>query len=123
MAWEGAIAVVPPECNGLYVSPEYPVFEIDHGAVLPEVLDVIVRSPSFWETLSEASTGTNIRRRRLHPTAFLRIEAPIPTKRVQEQVRAGRMLANRISGAHTETSSTLNALMPSILDRAFAGEL
>ncbi len=40
MAWEGAFAIVPPECDGLVVSPEFPVFEIDQQRVLPETLEV-----------------------------------------------------------------------------------
>jgi hypothetical protein len=40
MAWDGALGVVPPECDGLVVSTEYPVFRIDQSRVFPEVLDV-----------------------------------------------------------------------------------
>src|SRR5207244_8036083 len=40
MAWEGALGVVPHDCDGLVVSPEFPVFEINEDRVLPEVLDV-----------------------------------------------------------------------------------
>ncbi len=28
MAWEGALAIVPPSCDGLVVSPEFPVFRV-----------------------------------------------------------------------------------------------
>lgn len=45
MAWEGALATVPPECNGLVVSTEFPVFEVNKDKVLPEVLDVHFRTP------------------------------------------------------------------------------
>ena len=41
MAWEGAFAIVPAECDGLVVSTEFPVFEIDQSTVLPEVLESI----------------------------------------------------------------------------------
>lgn len=66
MAWEGALGIVPEECDGLVVSPEFPVFELNQELVLPETLDVYFRSPKVWPTLSSASTGTNIRRRRIN---------------------------------------------------------
>ena len=39
MAWEGALGVVPAKCDGCVVSTEFPVFEVNEGRVLPEVLD------------------------------------------------------------------------------------
>ena len=45
MAWEGALGIVPTECDGLVVSPEFPVFELDKDRVLPDVLDVYFRTP------------------------------------------------------------------------------
>jgi type I restriction enzyme S subunit len=48
MAWEGALGVVPPECDGLVVSPEFPVFAVNEDRVLPETLDIYFRTPSVW---------------------------------------------------------------------------
>jgi type I restriction enzyme S subunit len=45
MAWEGALGVVPPECDGYVVSTEFPVFSINEDRVLPEVLDTYFRTP------------------------------------------------------------------------------
>jgi type I restriction enzyme S subunit len=39
MAWEGALGVVPLECDGRVVSPEFPVFEIDRAIADPVVID------------------------------------------------------------------------------------
>lgn len=63
MAWEGALAVVPPECEGCVVSTEFPVFEVIEERAFPEVLDTYFRTPSVWPDISGASTGTNVRRR------------------------------------------------------------
>jgi type I restriction enzyme, S subunit len=38
MAWEGALGIVPPECNGCVVSTEFPVFEVLEDRVFPEIL-------------------------------------------------------------------------------------
>jgi len=122
MAWEGAMAVVPPECDGLFVSPEFPVFTIDKTRVLPEVLDVYFRSPSVWPQLSGASTGTNVRRRRLNPKDFLAYEFPLPSRKSQELLAS---VCRKVEDARRlqEPSVELDVLMPSILDRAFKEEL
>jgi type I restriction enzyme S subunit len=122
MAWEGALAVVPDECDGLFVSPEFPVFSINTDKVLPEVLDVYFRSPAVWPLLSGSSTGTNVRRKRLNPSDFLRYEFPLPSREAQFVLRNVRRKLTNLGAASNQTSQ-LEALLPSILDRAFKGEL
>jgi type I restriction enzyme S subunit len=119
MAWEGALATVPEECDGLYVSPEFPVFTIDEARVLPEVLDVYFRSPSVWPTLSGTSTGTNVRRRRLNPEDFLKYDFPLPPREAQLALRDTRRRVDEIRCAHDQATAEFDALLPAILDRAF----
>lgn len=123
MAWEGALAVVPPECDGCVVSPEFPVFEVNEELVFPEVLDVYFRNPSVWPQLSEASTGTNVRRRRLNPQDFLAYEMPLPSRTTQLKLRAVYAEVAKLKELQAQTSAELDALMPSVLSKAFAGEL
>lgn len=123
MAWEGALGVVPMECDALVVSPEFPVFEVNESLVLPETLDAYFRTPSVWPQLSGTSTGTNVRRRRLNPKTFLDYEFPLPSMTVQRQIReVARQLAP-LRKLQSETEKELEAMIPSILDRAFAGKL
>ena len=89
MAWEGALGVVPVECEGLVVSTEFPVFEVNEDRVLTEVLDVYFRTPAVWPKLSGASTGTNVRRRRLNPADFLNYEMPLPSRSVHALKKYG----------------------------------
>jgi type I restriction enzyme, S subunit len=123
MAWEGALGIVPSECNDLVVSPEFPVFEVNEDHVYPEVLDVYFRTPSVWPFLSGASTGTNVRRRRLNPNDFLAFKMPLPTMETQRKLREVKRLVERMKQLQTETAAELDALLPSILDKAFKGEL
>jgi len=123
MAWEGALGVVPPECGGFVVSPEFPVFKIDQERVLPETLDVYFRTPSVWPTLSTASTGTNVRRKRLNPTDFLKLDFPLPPMEKQLQLRTIKARVDAVKRLQVETQAELDALLPSILDKAFRGEL
>jgi len=123
MAWEGALGIVPDECDGLYVSPEFPVFEVDESKVLPEVLDVYFRSPSVWPRLAGSSTGTNMRRRRLNPRDFLAFEMPVPPMEVQHRLFRIRKAILGTASEKASVTSRLEALLPSILDRVFRGEL
>lgn len=123
MAWEGALGVVPPECEGLVVSPEFPVFEVDESRVLPEVLDVHFRTPSVWPLLSSISTGTNVRRRRLQPSDFLAYQMPLPPMHTQQRLHETMSKMDAIRRLQAETSAELDALLPSVLDRALKGDL
>lgn len=123
MAWEGALGSVPPECDGLVVSTEFPVFSVNSERVLPEVLDVHFRTPQVWPRLSGASTGTNVRRRRLNPADFLRYEFPLPPMEVQLQLRRVKSKLDEVQSDRRSSTREFSAIMPSVLDRAFRGEL
>jgi len=123
MAWEGALGVVPPECNGCVVSTEFPVFEVNEDRVLPEVLDVYFRTPSVWPEIAGESTGTNVRRRRLNPQDFLDYEIPLPSRETQMTLRKVQLEMDALKHLQAETAVELDALLPAVLDKAFKGEL
>ena len=123
MAWEVALGVVPPECEGCVVSPEFPVFEIDEDIVFSEVLDIYFRNPTIWPELSGVSSGTNVRRRRLNPKEFLDYKMPVPSRETQITLRNAKAEVDALKILQAETSAELDALLPAILDRAFKGEL
>lgn len=86
MAWEGAFGVVPAECDGCVVSPEFPVFEVAQERLHAGFLGYLFKTPSLWEQIAGGSTGTNVRRRRLNPSDFLSREIPLPPLPVQERI-------------------------------------
>lgn len=88
MAWEGAFGVVPITCDGCFVSPEFPVFEIHPDRILPQFLSFFFQIPHVWEDVSGKSTGTNVRRRRLHPNDLLRANIPLPPLPEQQRIVA-----------------------------------
>jgi type I restriction enzyme, S subunit len=105
------------------VSTEFPVFEVLEDRVLPEVLDTYFGSPSVWPELSGSSTGTNVRRRRLNPNDFLTYQMPLPSRATQERLRRVRARVDALKKLQAQTAAELEALLPSILDKAFRGEL
>jgi type I restriction enzyme, S subunit len=123
MAWEGAFAVVEPMYDGLVVSTEFPVFEIDSRKVLPEVVDVHFRSAGTWPRLGELSTGTNARRRRLHPERFLTYQFPLLPMEKQILLRELIQRVKRVRELRVPIQEMQDKLIPAILDKAFRGEL
>lgn len=123
MAWEGALGTVPPECDGCVVSTEFPVFEVMEDRVFPEVLDTHFRNPAVWPTIASLSTGTNVRRRRLNPQSFLNYVFPLPSKRTQQSLRKVLERTSKVRPLLAHTAVELNALLPSLLDRALSGRL
>ena len=102
MAWEGAFGIVPQSCDGCVVSPEFPVFELTRDRITPEFLNFYFQIPRVWEEVSGGSTGTNVRRRRLHPVDFLRAKIPMPPVREQRRLVAQiEELAVQIHEANT----------------------
>lgn len=120
MAWEGALGVVPPECDGMVVSPEFPVFTVNTEAVLPEVLDIYFRTPDVWPALAEISGGTNARRRRLQPSAFLNYEMPVPSMAKQLELRAIYLHTQALKAKHSAIRQANAALLPATLERVFS---
>lgn len=123
MAWEGAYGIVLPECDGLVVSTEFPVFELNQENILPETMAVYFCNPANWETLSGQSTGTNVRRRRLNPQTFLNYQFPLPPMKRKLLLRDVQAKVNGLRDLQSKTQEELDALLPSILDKAFKGEL
>lgn len=120
MAWEGALGIVPPECDGLVVSPEFPVFKVDQERVLPDVLDVHFRNPTVWPHLAGASRGTNVRRRRLHPSTFLEYQLPLPSMPAQRRLQSVRRRFADQAQLRIGVERDLEELLPLLLQGAFS---
>lgn len=85
-AWEGALAVVTPEFDGLFVSQEFPTFDIEPSLALPEYLQLLCRWPSLWERVRAGETGMGGRRKRVHPAHLLQTVVPAPAIDAQRRI-------------------------------------
>lgn len=88
MAWEGGLGLVPEECAGCFVSPEFQVFTVNQKRLVPRFLGYWFRRPSVWEELGRLSPGTNLRRRRLPASEFLRYRLHLPPLAEQQRIVA-----------------------------------
>jgi len=73
--------------------------------------------------LGNATRGVGARRERTRPEQFLNVELPMPDV---EQQRYGEALFKEVEALkklQVETKAEMDALLPSIIDRAFRGEL
>lgn len=121
MAWEGAFGTVPPACSGCVVSPEFPVFEVDQSRVLPEVLNIHFSDPSVWPALAGTSTGTNARRRRLHPKTLLDYHFPLPSCRTQKMLSKVCTEVSTLRRVRAEADAEAAQLIPALLMETFSG--
>jgi type I restriction enzyme S subunit len=123
MAWEGAFAMVTRQFAGMVVSPEFVVFRPKNDRICVEVLDTYFRSPVCLEDVGKASTGSNRRRRRLNPRAFLTLKIPVPSPEQQSKLKSVYDIENQIAACRSAWGHEAYELKQSILRKAFAGEL
>lgn len=122
-AWEGAVGLIPAKYDGWVGSHRYitclPNLEIIH----PEFLYYYFRTFEGVEKLSSASPGTVDRNRTLNNKLLQQIEIPVPSLELQKEFVELLEKTNAIKEHHKQTEQGLTELMPSLLDKAFNGEL
>jgi type I restriction enzyme S subunit len=122
-AWEGAIAVAEPGDAGRFGSHRYITCVPIEGVATSRFLCFYFLTSDGLSKIGDASPGGAGRNRTLGLQALAEIEVPVPRierqnwfDELQEKVRT----LKRLQG---ETTAEIDALLPSILDRAFKGEL
>jgi type I restriction enzyme S subunit len=82
-AWMGAAGVARE--HGL-VSPAYAVYRLDSRVVLPEFMDLVVRSPEYVQEMTRFSRGVTSSRLRLYPDEFLGLRTTVPPIEAQRKI-------------------------------------
>lgn len=122
-AFEGAYGRVPPSLDGRFVSNEYPTFDCDPGRLRPEFIHAYFRSKSVWIDVATGSKGLGDRRQRVQPEQILNHTIWLPPLAEQDRLVAVEAKADALRALQAETAAELDALVPAVLARAFAGEL
>lgn len=87
--WKQAFALVEPTHSGLWVSNEFPQFQIEVGKVTPEFLLRSLVGERFASLCLDVSEGsTAVSRNRLKEAAFLELEVSLPPLQVQRSIVA-----------------------------------
>jgi type I restriction enzyme S subunit len=121
--WEGAIGVCDDMLVGKFVSPEYRTFRCIPGQAHPEYLRALVSTPYFYLKLKDLSRGVGGRRERIRPELFIELEIPMPDIRRQEKAVEIFSKFSALKALQESTRRELESMLPSVLDRAFKGEL
>lgn len=117
-AWEGALAVVPSNFNGWFVSQEFPTFDIDTGQADAGFVAWLSRWPHVWDALAGTTKGLGLRRKRVHPQQLLSVAVPLPP--LDEQRRLVRLLnsISDLAGVVDAARAEVGALVPAALNHA-----
>jgi type I restriction enzyme S subunit len=122
-AWEGAIAVVQPEDQGRVGSHRYITCVPKEGIVTAPFLCFYFLTPEGLAHIGEASPGGAGRNRTLGLRKLEQIEVPVPHFDDQRWFDELQSKVGAIRAMQGETITMLDALLPSILYKAFKGEL
>lgn len=118
-AFEGAFAIVPSEFDGVFVSNEFPSFDIvpSYGAAF---LRAYFSDPRTWQSLQAGSLGLGSRRQRVYEGHLLNHELWLPPDRERERI-ADVFAALDRAGSYSVTGE-VNALIPAMLNKIFTGQ-
>lgn len=122
-AWEGAIAVARLEDEGRFGSHRFITCVPREGVATAEFLCFYFLTNEGLKKIGEASPGGAGRNRTLGLAKLAEIEVPVPA--FEKQVWFNRLQAkvSAMLAAQQDAETELNAMLPSILDKAFKGEL
>jgi type I restriction enzyme S subunit len=122
-AWEGAVAVAQPEDDERFGSHRFITCAPKAGLCTSNFLCFFFLTKEGLSLLGEASPGGAGRNRTLGVEALMRI--PVPLSEYHAQIWFDNLQAevSSLKRVHTETTTELDALVPSILDKAFKGGL
>ncbi len=105
------------------MSPEYRTFRCIPDQALPEYMAALVVMLWFWTQLRSLARGLGGRRERTRPELFLKMEIPMPTVNQQKYALSTFSQLDTLKQLQSKTEIELDALLPSILNKAFQGEL
>lgn len=84
--WEGALATVEKEFDGLYVSHEFPTFAIDGTVADLAYIRHLARWEGLHAKLRDQGTGMGSRRQRVNIDRLLRTTVPLPDLEEQRRI-------------------------------------
>lgn len=122
-SWEGAIAVAKDKDNGRVGSHRFITCVADPEVATPHFLQFYFLTPAGLYKIGEASPGGAGRNRTLGLKKLEAITVPIPSLEEQKWFDTLQAKVAEADRAQAKAVAKLEALLPSVLDRAFRGEL
>jgi type I restriction enzyme S subunit len=122
-AWEGAVAVAGSEDRDRVGSHRFLTCVPREGNTTSAFLRFHFLTPAGLDQLGQASPGGAGRNRTLGVEALANITAPVPPIEKQLWFDGLQARADALKRLQADTAAKLDALLPSVLDRAFKGDL
>ncbi|WP_345349791.1 restriction endonuclease subunit S [Actinoallomurus liliacearum] len=122
-AFEGALAIIPREFDGWYLSPEFPTFEIDTTRADERYLMNICMWPGLWERLSGQSKGIGARKVRVSADRLLSTEVPLPALDEQRLIADQLDKLNQSKALSIYNDTNIESLSSALLNAAFGSQL
>ena len=122
-AWEGAIAVAAPADNDHVGSHRYLTCVPEPGVATARFVCFHLLTPEGLHAVGEASPGSADRNRTLSTKNLMQIPIPVPNYKDQLKFDALCEQVDAMKHLQADTATEVDALLPSILDKAFKGEL
>jgi type I restriction enzyme, S subunit len=125
-ARHGSVAIVPDTLDGHLASAHFPTWELDQSRIYPPFFTWCFRSPWFWRACEDNAQGSTGRNSITKPS-FRSIVMPVPPlddqRRIVVYLDSVQARLASLRELQSATGEELDALLPSVLDRAFKGEL
>jgi type I restriction enzyme S subunit len=124
----GACAIVYSTRPQLLLSDKTFRFNFQPNAeILPQWLDDALKSPALREQIEHRASGTSPTMKNISQEKALRLLLPphelSEQRQIVHELNGLRTQVDRLQHLQAETATELDALLPSILDKAFRGEL
>lgn len=122
-AWEGAIAIATADDHNRVASHRYLTCVPIQGLATGNFVYFHLLTNEGLLAVGEASPGTADRNRTLSTKALLRIPMPVPEYKIQVWFDELCALVGKLGKVQAARNVELDALLPSVLAKAFSGEL
>ena len=116
--WEGAIALITEEFDGLFLSSQYPTFKAKKGVNIKYIAEYC-KHPRVWQELLDKSKGIGARRNSVSVETFLSLSIPLPDIEIQNKIVDALEKLGELKKNQERLNKSLEILTPAILETAF----
>jgi type I restriction enzyme S subunit len=114
------MALIPDELDGVVVSNEFPLFEIDRSQLDPAYLNRMVQADLFLAELERISAGAS-GQNRVKESSFLGLRVSLPSLPEQRRIAAILDRADAVRAKRREVLAHLDSLARAIFHDMFGG--